>query len=290
MISAAEIAQTLGGAYRSGPWWCCRCPVHDSQGATLAVRDGEWGLDAKCFGGCSRADILADLRRRGLVGHGTGREACPDPAETARRREAEARDRQRRIALARDMIAASLPTAGTSVERYLRTRIPGIAEVPSVIRYIPMCDVYARHRSGSRRPVMVAAVEQVQHGVVGAQRTWLTLDGSGKASLDPVRKFTGPVGGGAVRLAPAGELLLVGEGVETVLSAMIPTKLPGWAALSDGGIEALILPATVKEVLILADHDLSGAGERATRAAAARWLAEDRRVRIAMPPLPGSRF
>jgi putative DNA primase/helicase len=36
------------------------------------------------------------------------------------------------------------------------------------------------------------------------------------------------------------------------------------------------------------DHDCSGAGERAARSAAARWLSEGRRVRIAMPLKPGT--
>jgi putative DNA primase/helicase len=44
----------------------------------------------------------------------------------------------------------------------------------------------------------------------------------------------------------------------------------------------------VRHVIILADNDPNGAGERAARKAAARWLAEGRRVRIAMPPEPGS--
>ncbi len=51
---------------------------------------------------------------------------------------------------------------------------------------------------------------------------------------------------------------------------------------------ALILPPIVQHVVILADHDRSGAGERAARAAAACWLAEGRRVRIAIPPEPGT--
>lgn len=43
-------------------------------------------------------------------------------------------------------------------------------------------------------------------------------------------------------------------------------------------------------MIILADHDVSGAGERAARHAAARWLAEGRRVGIAMPPVSGTDF
>jgi phage/plasmid primase-like uncharacterized protein len=46
----------------------------------------------------------------------------------------------------------------------------------------------------------------------------------------------------------------------------------------------------VRQVIILADHDSSGAGEHAARVAAQRWLAEGRRVWIAMPPEPGTDF
>jgi putative DNA primase/helicase len=51
-----------------------------------------------------------------------------------------------------------------------------------------------------------------------------------------------------------------------------------------------ILPALplAGSVVILADNDRSGAGEEAAHTAARRWLAERRRVRIAMPPMPGS--
>jgi putative DNA primase/helicase len=67
---------------------------------------------------------------------------------------------------------------------------------------------------------------------------------------------------------------------------MQATAQPAWAALSTSGLVALILPAIVRAVIILADHDANGAGERAARTAAQRWLAEGRRVRLAMPPEP----
>src|SRR4030081_2939824 len=65
-MTAIEIARSLGGGSRSGDWWRCRCPVHGSRGATLALRDGERGLIVECFGGCDRRDVLTELRRRGL--------------------------------------------------------------------------------------------------------------------------------------------------------------------------------------------------------------------------------
>jgi hypothetical protein len=69
---------------------------------------------------------------------------------------------------------------------------------------------------------------------------------------------------------------------------MTTTGLSGWAALSTSGLVALVVPAEARHLVILADHDRSGAGERASRKAAARWLAEDRRAQIALPPEPGT--
>ena len=49
-------------------------------------------------------------------------------------------------------------------------------------------------------------------------------------------------------------------------------------------------PPLASLVIVAADHDRNGVGERAARIAAGRWLVEGRRVRIAMPPEPGSDF
>ncbi|MEI8152772.1 MAG: toprim domain-containing protein [Hyphomicrobiales bacterium] len=76
---------------------------------------------------------------------------------------------------------------------------------------------------------------------------------------------------------------MVGEGIETCLSAMQATGRPAWAALSAPGLGALALPSTIQIVTILADGD--EAGEAAARAAADRWSREGRRVRIARPRL-----
>jgi hypothetical protein len=132
---------------------------------------------------------------------------------------------------------------------------------------------------------MVAAVEHVARGLVGIHRTYLTPDchRCGRASL-------GPIAGGAVRfgMPRTGEWLAVGEGIETTLAVVVACAMPGWAALSAGGIGALVLPREATHVLIVADNDASGTGQRAAHGAAARWLADGRRVCIAMPPEPGT--
>jgi putative DNA primase/helicase len=86
----------------------------------------------------------------------------------------------------------------------------------------------------------------------------------------------------------AREWLAIGEGVETTLAVVSAYPIPAWAALSAGGMRALILPPEATHIIICADHDATGTGERAAHDAAARWLAEGRRVRIAMPPEPGT--
>jgi hypothetical protein len=140
-----------------------------------------------------------------------------------------------------------------------------------------MGDPYARHpQSGSRRPVMVAPVEHVESARIGAHRTWLMVDGSAKASLDPVRISTDPIKGGAVRLASALETLMIGGDRDL-------SRRDG-GDHSAGRVEALILPPIVEALIILADNDLNSRGEKAARTAAARWLAEHQRVSIAMPP------
>jgi DNA primase len=92
----------------------------------------------------------------------------------------------------------------------------------------------------------------------------------------------GPCRGGAVRLAPPGDVLMVGEGIESSLAAMQATGHPAWAALSTSGLRTLDLPEDVRAVIVLADGD--DAGEAAARDCALRWKRQGRHVRITRPP------
>ena len=118
---------------------------------------------------------------------------------------------------------------------------------------------------------------------MGVQRTY--LDGPCKADVDPVRKSLGNLVRGAVRLAePEAGRLLVGEGIETVAAAMRLFGLPGWATLGRSGLEAVELPDEVEEVMIAADRDLNGAGQRAAAALVKRLEGDGRHVDIRVPP------
>jgi putative DNA primase/helicase len=170
------------------------------------------------------------------------------------------------------------------VWRYLAGR-GIIIPVPASLRWVSRC------WHGAARaclPAMVAAIVDVAGELIGVHRTFLRPDGTGKAEVEPCKAMLGRAAGGAVRLAPAAETLMVGEGIETCLAAMQACAMPAWAALGTSGLTGLILPPNVHTVIVLADNDTNGTGERAARAAAARWLAEGRRVRIAIPPMPGT--
>lgn len=192
------------------------------------------------------------------------------------------------ICYAQRLWQASLPADNSLVENYLNTR--GIVAQPlNYIRYLPKL----KHApTNTYWPVMLAAVTDIYGNLHGLHRTYLAHDGKGKAPISPDKMIIGPVGGFACHLAVAGNVLAVSEGIETGLSVMQATGLPTWAALSAGGIQKLILPPFpfAQEVIICADNDANGVGQRAAVATAQRWLNEGRRVRIAMPPNVGKDF
>jgi phage/plasmid primase-like uncharacterized protein len=137
---------------------------------------------------------------------------------------------------------------------------------------------------------MVALVDHVERGPVAIHRTFLKPDGSDKANIEPAKASLGPVRGGAVRLGmPRFDTwLAICEGIETALSIALACNLPTWAALSASGVKNLVLPFEVRLVVICADHDENDVGQRAAHDAAQRWHAEGRRVRIFVPPTPGT--
>jgi hypothetical protein len=175
----------------------------------------------------------------------------------------------------------ALPAAGTIVETYLRSR--AITLLPTCLRYVPDC-WHTPTRAGW--PAMVVARTDCAGNVCAVHRTYLTPIG-GKAPIEPQKMDLGPAKGTAIRLSSVAEELLIGEGIETTLSAMQATGRPGWAAGSAVALRNLVLPAAVRRIIILADGD--EAGVTASRAAAARWLREGRQARIAYAP-PGQDF
>jgi phage/plasmid primase-like uncharacterized protein len=249
------------------------CPCCGYKNA-LSVAEIEGRKLYYCHAGCPQADLWAVMR-----GEQWNREPIrhvePKPADKGLQN------------YVQQLWQSSLPAKGSLIEIYLNAR--GIfCNIPPALRFL------SRHRhkpTGTYWPVMLAAATDHTGRLQAIHRTYLANDGK-KAPVEPAKMTLCPVAGYAMHLGKAGEKLAVTEGIETGLSVMQATGIPTWAALCAGGIERLILPPLplAREIVIAADHDASGVGERAAEAAATRWLAEGRRVRIAMPPQVGQDF
>ena len=125
---------------------------------------------------------------------------------------------------------------------------------------------------GITHPCLLALMRNPISGQpTGIQRTALTADAR---KID--RMMLGLAG--VVQLWPAGQQLVIGEGLETTLAAA--TRLdyrggplrPAWAALSDGALKAFPIIDGVERLIVLADNDHNRAGQIAAEACKRRWL------------------
>ncbi|MGO4757851.1 toprim domain-containing protein, partial [Streptomyces sp. 2MCAF27] len=246
-MSAAEIVEQLGGQWH-GSYGVCRCPAHKDAEPSLSVSDGEGGrLLVRCHAGCDFRDVMRALEAGG-IDHQP--DTTPKPAP-ARRDHTEAIQR---------IWSASKPAP--LLTTYLLHR--GITMAPpACLRLHGGLD----HRpTETRWPAMVASVDNGD-GRVGVHRTFLRSDGRGKAPIEPAKMALGDLRDGAVRLAPAGDVLGISEGIETGLAAMILHGIPAWAALSSSRLDKLTIPVNVRRVAIFADNDVAGrqAAEKAAK-------------------------
>jgi len=166
------------------------------------------------------------------------------------------------------LFAASLPTAGSLAEVYLRSRGIFCPVASAALRFHPKC--WHREEAQTKaipRPALIAAVTDGAGEITGVHRTWLAPDGRGKAAVETPRRAMGQLLGNAVRIDPASDVLVVGEGIETMLSIREAVPgLPVWAALSSAHLGALLLPEPLQHLYIACDRDPAGqrAAERLT--------------------------
>jgi hypothetical protein len=277
-MSAEIITKALGGRRAGGGWIAC-CPAHEDSKPSLSITEAKDGkVLVRCHAGCAQARVIAALLSRGLwIGNGP-RQFKRLAVRGAAKRTKPDRDDAKCTEAALAIWQAARPSDGTLVGTYLISRGLCLPPPPTLRFHAGL-----KHPSGGIWPVMVALVTRgVDDKPLAIHRTFLARDGGGKAPVDPQKMMLGPCSGGAVRLADPGDVLMVGEGIETCLAAMHASGHPAWAALSTSGLRALDLPRDVRNVIVLADGDEPG--EAAARDCAWRWKREGRRVRIARPP------
>jgi len=276
-MTAEIIAKALGGR-RVGSGWIARCPAHEDRKPSFSITETKGGkVLVRCHAGCDQGRVIAVLRSRGLW-EKDSRRRFTRPAPRAAANDRPDRDDAKRSEVALAIWHSATAADGTLVEAYLRKRGLHLPTPPRLRFHAGL-----KHHTGGIWPAMVALVTRGTDDMpLAIHRTFLAPGCGGKAPVDPQKMMLGPSRGGAVRLAAAGEVLMVGEGIETCLAAMQATGHPAWAALSTSGLRALDLPNDVRDVIVLADGD--EAGEAAARECAWRWKREGRRLRIARPP------
>ncbi|MGL4464055.1 MAG: DUF7146 domain-containing protein, partial [Planctomycetia bacterium] len=174
--------------------------------------------------------------------------------------------------------------AAAAWSTYLRSRGLPIRreDVPASFRFHPAgrCSVDAT------LPLLVAPVVDLATGVLLAvHRTFLRPDFHGKADVPQPKRMFGPLGSGAVALAPladAQEVALV-EGIETGFAVQSAVGLPTVAALSASRLHRVDFPDGVETVRIYADDDPNGVGLAAAGKAAVRLRSLGLDVSIRLP-------
>ena len=252
----------LPNGRRSGRYWTVG-NVDGAKGRSMWVRLEPPGVPGKWMDAATgeHGDLL-DLIRHHLgvatLGHvlEVARTVlCLPPARPASR----GRSPAERTVNARRLWQTCQPLAGTRAEAYLGARgiVPG--DRPA-LRFHP--NLNYRDETGLRQlPALVVAITTNEGEFAGVHRTWLDPRAPVKACVAAPRKALGPIHGHAVRFAAAtnGTALLVGEGIETVLSVLTAVPdLPGAAALSAPGLADFTPPPGVERLLIARDNDSAG--------------------------------
>jgi hypothetical protein len=242
---------------RVGPGsWRGRCPIcgHDA----FTVEQGRTETLAWCHHGCAddeaRQRMLDEVDR--LCG-GAPRLPAPPPREKPAPRTT--------TSGARRIWRESVEPRGTIVERYLRSGGLELTDVLAnrVIRFHRALPYTSRD---DLRPAMITLFRNVAAGEGQAIfRTWL-LECDGK--IEHVRKSYGPLKATAAMLTPLSEIgdaLLIGEGVETVMSALkLGQASTGWALGSSVGIQLFEPPPQVKHLIVSGEIDEGHANWTAT--------------------------
>lgn len=159
--------------------------------------------------------------------------------------------------------AGSRPIAGTLVQTYLEARSLDAQADLAALRFHPACH-YRLSRDDppdtpTRWPTMIAAVTDNEGTITGIHRTWLDPSGKDKAPLVNPRKTMGSILGHAVRFGTSADRMVIGEGIETMLSlrTFLPA-MPMAACTSSAHLAAFRFPAGLMRLYVARDRDQAG--------------------------------
>lgn len=223
-----------------------------------------------------------------------------------------AKERQKAVAAARKIWREGVPAEGTEVRQYLERRGFGVdvmPQIPACLRFHPdlafMVKVDREWVQVHRGPAMLAVVQRPAGNGSAVHRTWIDLSHpKGKTVLEhpvggrdlPSKKVLGSKKGGVIRLLTPDhyDTLVMAEGIETTLTAMVSGAFPGaafWAGVDLGNIggsrqlgpglkyaglpdmsdqDCFVPPPHIKRLILIEDGDSDPRDTRAKLLAGAR--------------------
>lgn len=169
---------------------------------------------------------------------------------------------------ARRLFAASKPITGTMVEAYLRNRaITSLCDSAS-LRFHPRCFYRPSDDDApdtpAAWPAMIAAVTDLEGQITGVHRTYLSSPAPGttapvKAPVAIPCRAMGNLLGHGVRFGTVDDVMVAGEGIETVQSLKeIMQAMPMIAATSSAHLATILFPPTLRRLYVARDNDPAG--------------------------------
>lgn len=282
-MSLRTIVAAVGGdLYAGGRRANVPAPGHSPRDRSVSLLLSDGRVIAHGFGGADWRAALDDLRRRGLVdGDGRLTGAACGPAEPPQMPAVQ------RLAAAQALWASCgpvrrrSPAALYAEQRAIRRPLFGIPALR--MHAAAPLSVYRPGRAA--RPALIAAVTAADGVLTALEITYLRPNGRIADELRLPRKTVGTLPAScAVRLDAPAEVLLVGEGVFTTLSAGERFALPAWALLSTSNLRRWAPPPGVRRVVIAADRGADG--EASAGRLARRLGGEGVIATIHLPPAP----
>jgi hypothetical protein len=197
-------------------------------------------------------------------------------------RSPELSDEQRRnISLALRMWSERLALNDSPAWSYLHNRGVSVGKDIEDLAFHPRCPL-----GNSTAPAMLALLRDAcTLEPVGVHRTFIRLDGSGKAGgLSKPKMTLGRAKNAIIALTPSKDVTLglgIAEGIENALTILSQGWAPIWACRSAGGIGCLPVLGGIEELTIFGDRD--PAGLDGARDCAIRWTDTGKAVTVHLP-------